>query len=61
MRGKARQPLRLETADTGRIQLLSGSDRWSSSQAGRLATVAIEAEPHWLRSEALPLSGAFGE
>jgi hypothetical protein len=35
------------------IQVLPGPDHWNKQPTG-LAGVAIEAEAHWLRSEALP-------
>ena len=40
-------------------KVLPGPDHWNKQAMG-LAGVAIEAEAHWLRSEALPLSSTFG-
>ncbi len=51
---------RLETADIRTLQIVSGPDDCSQQPMG-LAGVAIEAEAHWLRSQALPLSGTFAE
>ena len=54
------EEVRLETAGIGLNRLCQAPDHWNKQPTG-LAGVAIEVEDHWLRSEALPLSGTFGE